>query len=339
MLAIASALFVMLSGLFRSHLSLQLEVVALRHQLAICQRRAKRPRLRAEDRAFWVLLSRIWSGWRSTVVLVQPATVVRWQKRRFRDHWRRLTESPKPGRPPVAEEIRRLIRQMSSANPLWGAPRIVGELRKIGIPIAKSTVETYMVRNRGPASPTWKSFLRNHRDLVSADFFVVPTVRFGLLWVFVLIASERRRVVHFNVTDDPTSEWAARQIVEAFPYETAPRFLLRDRDGVYGKKFSRRVRALGIEEVLTAYRCPWQNGYVERLIGTIRRDCLDHVIVWNERHLKRVLRDYLVYYHRWRTHLSLEMDTPERRPVQGIGRIVAVEELGGLHHHYERRAA
>jgi transposase InsO family protein len=215
----------------------------------------------------------------------------------------------------------------------------VGELRKIGVDIAKSAVETYMVRKRGPASPTWKSFLRNQRDLVSADFFVVPTVRFGLLWVFLLVATERRRVVHFNVTDDPTSEWAARQVVQAFPYETAPRFLLRDRDQVYGKEFSRKVKALGIEEVRTAYRSPWQNGYVERLIGTIRRDCVDHVIVRNERHLKRVLRDYLGYYHRWRTHLSLEMDAPERRPVQETGRIVEVEELGGLHHHYERMAA
>jgi transposase InsO family protein len=339
MLAIATALAAVLPGLFRSHLSLQLENVALRHQLAVYQRRHGRPRLRSEDRAFWVLLSRLWSGWRSAAVFVQPATVIRWQKRRFRDYWRRVTASPKPGRPPVPEEVRRLIRQMSSANPLWGSPRIVGELRKIGIEVAKSTVETYMVRDKGPASPTWKSFLRNHRELVSVDFFVVPTVRFGLLWVFLMVATERRRVVHFNVTDDPTSEWVARQVVEAFPYETAPRFLLRDRDKIYGKTFRRRVRALGIEERVTAHRSPWQNGYVERLIGTIRRDCLDHVMVWNARHLKRVLRDYFAYYHRWRTHLSLHMDAPDGRPVQATGEIVEIEELGGVHHHYERRAA
>ena len=222
MLAIVAALAAAVPGFFRSHVSLQLEIVALRHQLAVYQRRSKRPPLKAEDRAFWVVLSRLWSGWRSAVVFVQPATVVRWQRRRFRDHWRRVTESPKPGRPPVPEEVRRLIRQMSSANPLWGSPRIVGELRKIGIEVAKSTVETYMVRKKGPASPTWKSFLRNHRDLVSVDFFVVPTVRFGLLWVFLVVATERRRVLHFNVTDDPTSAWVARQVVEAFPYDPQP---------------------------------------------------------------------------------------------------------------------
>ena len=339
MLAIVAALAAAVPGFFRSHVSLQLEIVALRHQLAVYQRRSKRPPLKAEDRAFWVVLSRLWSGWRSAVVFVQPATVVRWQRRRFRDHWRRVTESPKPGRPPVPEEIRRLIRQMSSANPLWGSPRIVGELRKIGIEVAKSTVETYMVRKKGPASPTWKSFLRNHRDLVSVDFFVVPTVRFGLLWVFLVVATERRRVLHFNVTPDPTSAWVARQVVEAFPYETAPRYLLRDRDKTYGKEFSRRVRGLGIEEKLTAHRSPWQNAYVERMIGTIRRECLDHVLVWNARHLKRVLRDYLAYYHRWRTHLSLESDAPDGRPVSATGNLVEIEEIGGLHHHYERRAA
>ena len=274
MLAVASALSSVLPSLLRSRLSLQLEIVALRHQLAVYRRRQPRAPIRAGDRALWVILSRLWSGWRSAVVFVQPDTVVRWQKRRFKAHWRRVTRSPKPGRPPVAEEIRRLIRQMSSANPLWGAPRIVGELRKVGIDIAKSTVETYMVRGR-PKSPTWKAFLRNHQDLVSADFFVVPTLRFGLLWVFLLISTDRRRVVHFNVTDDPTAAWAAQQVVQAFPYDTAPSILLRDRDKVYGKEFTSRVRGMGIEEMLTAHRSPWQNGYVERLIGTIRRDCLD----------------------------------------------------------------
>lgn len=339
MLAAVAALSAMVSDLFRSRLSLQLEVAALRQQLAVYQRRERRPRLRRSDRVFWVLLSRLWSGWRSAVVFVQPATVMKWQRRRFRAHWKRITESPKPGRPPVAEEIRRLIRQMSAANPLWGAPRIVGELSKVGIDVAKSTVETYMARKRGPSSPTWKSFLRNHRDLVSADFFVVPTVRFGLLWVFLIVATERRRVVHFNVTDDPTRAWVSRQLVEAFPYDTAPRALLHDRDGMYGKEFSRRLEALGIQEVRTAYRCPWQNAYVERLIGSVRRECLDHVIVGNERHLRRVLAEYFNYYHRWRTHQSLEMDAPAGRTVQGDGDVVQIEETAGLHHHYERRAA
>lgn len=339
MVTVLVAFSVLISGLLCSRLSLQLEVAALRHQLAVCRRRGKRPRLRGSDRALWVLLSRLWTGWRSALVLVQPATVMKWQRRRFRAHWRKITNSPKPGRPPVAEEVRRLIRRISAANPLWGAPRIVGELRKIGIDVAKSTVETYMVRRSGPASPTWRTFLRNHRDLVSADFFVVPTIRFGLLWVFLLVATERRRVVHFNVTADPTSAWAARQLVEAFPYDSAPAALLHDRDRIYGKEFTRQLAALGIQEVRTAYRCPWQNGYVERLIGSIRRECLDHVLVGNERQLRRVLTHYFVYYHRWRTHLSLEMDAPDRREVRTTGNVLEVEELAGLHHHYERRAA
>jgi transposase InsO family protein len=231
---------------------------------------------------------------------------------------------------------------MSSANPLWGAPKIQGELGKIGIEVAKSTVERYMVQGTRPASPTWKAFLRNHaRDLISIDFFAVPTVRFRILFVFLVLATDRRRILHFNVTANPTAEWTARQIVQAFPWDSAPRFLLRDRDSVYGPVFRRTVRSLEIEEVLTAPRSPWQNPYVERLIGTIRRECLDHVIVLSESHLRRILADYLRYYHRWRTHRSLDMDAPDRRPVQRreLGHVVEMPEIGGLHHHYERQAA
>jgi transposase InsO family protein len=231
---------------------------------------------------------------------------------------------------------------VSSANRLWGAPKIVGELHKIGIDVAKSTVERYMVRGPRRGSPTWKSFLRNHaQDLVSVDFFVVPTVRFRVLFVFLVLATDRRRVLHFNVTEQPTSEWTARQILQAFPWDTAPRFLLRDRDSIYGSTFRETVRNLEITEVLTAHQCPWQNPYVERLIGTIRRECLDHVIVLNEDHLRRVLTEYFGYYHGWRTHRSLDMDAPDFRPVQGrhLGEVIQMPEVGGLHHHYERRAA
>jgi transposase InsO family protein len=232
---------------------------------------------------------------------------------------------------------------MSTANPLWGSPRILGELRKIGIDVAKSTVEKYMVRRRRPPSPTWMTFLRNHMtETVAADFLVVPTVTFEILFVFLILAHNSRRVLHFNVTSNPTAEWwTAQQIVEAFPWGDAPRYLLRDRDSIYRGHFRRRVTNLGIEEVMIARRSPWQNPYVERLIGSIRRECLNHVVVLSERHLKRILRDYLGYYHGWRVHQSLEMDAPDGRSVQprNSGTVVEFPEVGGLHHHYERRAA
>jgi len=338
---VLASVLAFLSSFIRSRASLQVEILALRHQLAVYQRHSARPRLRPSDRLLWSWLSRIWTSWEDALVLVKPATVISWQRRRFRDHWRKLSRNGRPGRPPVVPEIRTLIRRMSSANRLWGAPRIVGELRKIGIHVAKSTVERYMVRRTRPASPTWKSFLRNHvRDLVSVDFFVVP-VRFRVLFVFLVLATDRRRVLHFNVTANPTAEWTARQIVEAFPWDGAPRFLLRDRDAIYGAPFRQRVRNLEIREILISPQSPWQNPYVERLIGSIRRECLDHLIVLGEDHLRRILTDYFGYYHRWRTHLSLEMDAPESRPVQEpvLAEVVEIPEVGGLHHHYERRAA
>jgi transposase InsO family protein len=216
--------------------------------------------------------------------------VIAWQHKRFRDHWTKSGKHSKPGRPLVSKEIRALIRKMSEANTGWGSPRIVGELRKLGIDVAKSTVEKYRVRFRKPPSSTWKVFLNNHvKDLVSIDFFVVPTVRFKVLFVLVVLAHHRRRVVHFNVTEHPTAQWTAQQIIEAFPWDTTPKYLLRDRDGIYGDTFQRRVQSMGIEEALTAPRSPWQNAFVERVIGSIRRDCLDHVVVLNDRHLRRIL--------------------------------------------------
>ncbi len=329
-------------GLFRSRLSMQVEILALRHQLAVYQRGCTRPRLKPSDRILWTWLSRVWSAWRDALVIVQPETVLAWRRRKFRQHWTRLTRSGKPGRPAVPREVRDLIRKMSAANPLWGAPRIVGELGKIGIDLPKSTVAKYMVRPRRPPSATWRAFLKNHiKDLVAVDFFVVPTVRNQVLFVFLILAHQRRRVLHFNVTANPTAEWTAQQIIEAFPWDEAPLFLLRDRDGIYGEYFCRRVKNMGIEEVVTAARSPWQNPFVERLIGSIRRECLDHTIVLGERHLKRILADYFAYYHRWRTHQSLEMDCPESRAVHAADRglVVEVDEVGGLHHHYERTAA
>jgi putative transposase len=231
---------------------------------------------------------------------------------------------------------------MSLANPLWGAPRIHGELLKLGIDVAQATVAKYMARQHKPPSQTWRAFLRNHvEQLVSTDFFVVPTASFRVLFVFVVLVHHRRRVIHFNVTAHPASEWAAQQIAEAFPWDTAPRYLLHDRDSIYGGPFRQRVRGMGVREVLTAPQSPWQNPYAERLIGSVRRECLDHIVVFSESSLRRTLKSYFDYYHGARTHLSLEKDAPETRPVQPpeLGSVVERPEVGGLHHRYERRAA
>ena len=340
----ASMLTLILTGLLfalRTRRALALENLALRHQLAVLQRTAPRPRLRPSDRLFWVLLARLWSGWAEAVAIVQPETVIRWHRAGFRLFWTRKSHRNGPGRPAVAPDVRALIRTMARANPLWGAPRIHGELQKVGLEISQATVSKYLVRRRTPPSQTWRTFLANHiGSLVSVDFFTVPTVMFNVLFVFVVLAHERRRVVHINVTDAPTAQWTAQQLVEAFPWETAPRYLLRDRDAVYGVAFSSRAQPMGIHEVKTAPRSPWQNPYVERLIGTLRRECLDHVVVLNETHLRRLLSDYLAYYHRVRTHLSLEKDSPEPRLTERLdqGRIVETPLVGGLHHRYSRAA-
>ena len=316
----------------RSRVSLQVEIVALRHQLTVYERSIRRPRVRRSDRIFWSGLARHWARWREALVFVQPATVLAWQRRRFRDHWACLSRRH-PGRPAITEELRELIRDISAANPRWGSPRILGELRKLGIAVAKSTIEKYRVRPRRPPSPAWRAFLKTHlTELVALDFFTVPTVGFKVLFVLVVLAHNRRKVVHFIVTEHPTAQWMAQQLGEAFPWATTPRYLLRDRDGVYGEVFQRRVTNLGIEQVLTAPRSPWQNAYAERVIGSIRRECLDQVMVFSEDHLRRLLVTYFQYYHRWRTHLSLGMDCPDTRPVQPPeqGAVVAFPEVGGI---------
>ena len=239
-----------------------------------------RPRLRRGDRLFWVALSRLWRGWKQALVIVAPDTVLRWQRRRFRDYWTRLSRRPVVGRPPVTPEIRALVARMAAANPLWGAPRIHGELLKVGMNVAERTVSRLMPKRRPAPSQTWRTFLTNHvRDLVSIDFFTVPTAHWRVLFILVVLAHHRRRVLHFNVTEHPTAAWTAQQIVEAFPDDTAPAYLLRDRDTIYGHAFRQRVKGMQIDEVLTAPRSPWQNPFAERLIGSIRRECLDHVLV------------------------------------------------------------
>jgi putative transposase len=336
-----SMLLAWLTVIGRTYASVRLENLALRHQVALYKQSMSRPKLRPIDRLLWVWLSRLWPSWQTALEFVQPRTVLAWQKKRFRDYWRQLSQRSTPGRPAVSKEVRELIRDMWCSNPTWGSPRIVGELRKLGINVAKSTVEKYRPRIRKPPSPTWKAFLSNHvKDLVACDFFTVPTVQCRVLFVFILLAHERRRIVHVNITEHPTAQWTAQQIVDTFPWDTAPRYLLRDRDSIYGSLFQDRVDHMGIAEVKIAPRSPWQNPYCERVIGSIRRDMLDHVIVLNDRHLMRLLRTYLGYYHRFRTPLSLDMDCPTPRPIQPpvMGRVQRVPEVGGLHHHYERIA-
>jgi transposase InsO family protein len=332
----------LLPFLVGGHPQLALENLALHQQLAVYKRTVTRPKLRTTDRLFWIGLARVWTGWRQALVIVSPDTVLRWQRRRFREYWARLSGRPTGGRPSVDVEIAALVRKMAAANPLWGAPRIHGELLKLGIDVAERTVSRLMPKRRPAPSQTWRTFLANHvQDLISIDFFTVPTARLRVLFVLVVLAHYRRRVVHFNVTDHPTALWTAQQIVNAFPDDSAPSYLLRDRDQVYGEQFRHRVRSMQIEEILTAPQSPWQNPFAERLIGSIRRECLEHVVVFGERHLRRILTAYFSYYHRARTHLALHKDAPDRRPIESpaFGAIIAFPEVGGLHHCYLRRAA
>jgi putative transposase len=321
--------------------AVSLENVALRHQLSVLQRSVRRPRLRRRDRIFWLWLARLWAGWRATLIIVQPATVLAWHRQGFQLYWHWKSRRRSVGRPPLDLELRTLIRRMARENPTWGRRRIQAELCFLGYEVAELTVAKYMRRPSPRPSSTWRTFLGVHiGEIVAIDFFVVPTLTFRLLFGFLILRHHRRELVHVNVTDHPTAAWTAHQLVESFPEETGPTYLLRDRDAIYGDVFVRRVNALGMTEVLIAPRAPWQNPFAERVIGSIRRECLDHVIVINERHLRRVLRRYLAYYNATRPHQSLHNDSPYPREVQtpAGGRIVAISQVGGLHHRYQRGA-
>jgi len=323
----------------RSTAEREAEIVYLRQQLIVLKRSAPaRPKLRTTDRLIFVCLYRLFPSLLDASIVFKPETLLRWHRTGFRLFWRWKSRRPL-GRPAVSADIRSLVRRISRENPLWGAPRIHGELLKLGIEIAQSTVAKYVVRRRGPPSQGWKTFLRNHSPHIAAiDMFVAPTIGFGLLYGLAIVRLERRRLVWVNVTANPTAEWIARQITEAFPWDQAPQYLIRDRDASYGHAVTRRLAAIGIRDRPTAPRSPWQNGYVEQLIGSIRRECLDHVVVLGEAHLRQILRAYADYYNCTRTHLALEKDAPDGRPVQTTGSIVAIPFLGGLHHQYARMA-
>jgi len=288
------------------------------------------------DRALLVWMTRRMPSLLDLSLIVRPETILRWHRAGFRTYWRWKAHR-RVGRPTINRELRDLIRRMSEDNPLWGAPRIHGELLKLGFEVAQSTISKYMVKRRGPPSQGWRTFLRNHADAIAAiDLCVVPTLTFELLFAFLIVGHGRRQLLWFAVTRHPTAKWLAQQIVEAFPWDTAPDHLLRDNDAAYGLVFTRRLRAMGIRDRPIAARSPWQNAYVERLIGTIRRDCLDHILIFGEAHLHRVLTLYSLYYNQTRTHLGLGKDAPFGRVVERSGTVIAVPILSGLHHRYAR---
>jgi transposase InsO family protein len=337
MFAIIHLLATFIADLFKSPRRLEVENLFLRHQLNVALRRApQRVRLRACDRALMVWMTRMWPSLLGLSRVVQPDTILRWHRCGFRAYWRWKSRA-RPGRPRVERELRDLIRRMSEENPLWGAPRIHGELLKLGFKVAESTVSKYMIRHRGPPSQTWRTFLRNHADaIVAIDLCVVPTLTFERLFAFLVLGHGRRQLLWFAVTRNPTAEWLAQQIVQVFPWNTAPTYLVRDNDGAYGQAFTRRLRTMGIRDRPTSPRSPWQNPYAERLIGTLRRECLDHVLVFGERHLRRILALYSLYYNETRTHLGLGKDAPVGRHIERSGTIVTIPILSGLHHRYAR---
>jgi transposase InsO family protein len=323
--------------LLRSRAAIEAEILTLRQQIIVLRRTAaKKQTFGAIDRLVFVGLYRLFPRVLDALAIVTPGTVIKWHRAGFRLYWR-WKSRPRGGRPTVPLEVRRLIREMSIANPLWGAPRIHGELLKIGIDIGQTSVAKYMAKRRGPPSQGWKTFLRNHADGIAAmDLFVVPTISFRLLYGLLIMGHDRRQVIWFGVTTHPTAEWIANQITEACGWEQPPRYLIRDRDAAYGEVFIRRLRSMGIRDQPTSPRSPWQNGHAERLIGSIRRECLDHVVVFGERHLRHLLLSYMKYYNGARTHLSLEKDAPFSRAVERAGRILCRPILGGLHHQYVR---
>src|SRR5471030_2875645 len=337
MIALVCFILAVLASPFKSKSRLEAENAALRHQLIILRRKMQgRVRLTNNDRWFFVQLYRWFPSILKVFKIIQPETLVRWHRAGFRCYWR-WKSYPRGGRPQIETDLRALIRQMSMENPLWGAPRIHGELLKLGFEVAQSSVAKYMVKRRGLQGQGWLTFLRNHApDIAAMDLFVVPTIGFDLLYAFVVVRLDRRDLVWINVTRNPTAEWVARQITEAFPWDGAPGYMIRDRDRIYGTVVTRRLRAMGIRDKPTAPASPWQNRVVERLIGSIRRECVDHIIVLGEAHLRRILKSYADYYNGVRTHRSLNKDAPVSRQIQQTGSIKSYAILGGLHHHYVR---
>jgi len=327
---------------FRSREDLLLENLVLRQQLLTLHAKRPRRRLSTMHKLFWITLRKLWSGWKESLVLVTPRTVVAWHRAGFRLYWKWLSRVSRiGGRKRVSEEIRALIFRMAAENPTWGAPRIHGELLKLGFNLSEPTVSRWLrqiPRTPDPAQ-RWLTFLRNHRDAIAAmDFFTVPTLTFGVLYVFFIIGHERRKILHCNVSRQPNALWIALQLREVWGYDQPHRFLIFDRDAKFSADAISTIKQNGTKTIRTAFRSPWQNGLAERWVGSVRRDLLDHVIILNQRHLKRLLKNYIRYYHEDRTHLGLGKDTPDGRIAASASRsgnkIISLPRLGGLHHRY-----
>ncbi|TSA30731.1 MAG: integrase [Ignavibacteriales bacterium] len=329
-----------LINFFRARTQLQFEIVFLKKQLEILNRSNKKLQILNRDRLFFTVMKRIFGNWKESLVIIKPETVINWHRKGFKLYWGWKSRHTR-GRPKISKEQIDLIKQMAKDNPLWGIPRIHGEIMKLGFDISESTVMRYVTKKNGRTSgQRWKIFLKNHSaEIVSIDFLTVPTYNFKLMYVLIFLSHERRRIIHFNVSSHPTSEWSTQQLKNALYDSDSPKFLIRDRDTKFGSLFSQTVSDCGIREIVTAYRSPWQNGYCERVIGSIRREFLDHVIVINENHLRKLLKEYFHYYNYQRTHLGLEKDSPESRPVQVIGKIEKMAVANGLHNYYYRKAA
>ena len=343
MLTFLSLALAYMRGFVVSQHTLALEVVALRQQLGVYKRKQPRPKLRPFDRLFWVVLRHVWKHWSEALIVVKPDTVVSWHRAGFRLFWRWRSRPCRVGRPEVAEAVRRLIRRMKTENPTWGAPRIHGELLLLGFEISEPTVSRYLQRLRripdeGKAKQ-WLAFLNNHREVITAlDFFTVPTLCFRTMYCFFTIEHGRRRILHFNVTLHPTSDWIVQQLREAFPQPCPYRYVLFDHDAKFGHEVLDFLHSSHLEPVRTSFRSPWQNGTAERWVGSARRELLDHVIPLNEYHLRRLGRDYLAYYHQDRSHLGLNKATPASRGIEqrstAKSQIASAPRIGGIHHRY-----
>jgi len=325
---------------FRSRTDTALEVLALRQQVAVLKHKRPRPALNSLDRLLWTTLRRFWPRWTDVLVIVKPETVVGWHRAGFRLYWR-WRSRPRGGRPRITEEIRDLIRRLADENAGWGAPKIHGELLKLGFIISERTVARYLrrVQRRGDPGKRWLTFLQNHREVIVAfDFFTVPTVTFQLLYCFFVIEHGRCKILHFNVTRHPSADWVVQQLREAFPEASPYRYAILDRDSKFDAEVIKFLKATGLQPKRTSVRAPWQNGISERWVGGCRREILDHVIPLNEAHLRRLIRDYVNYHHDDRIHDSLEKDTPNRRPVEqkpnANSIVISMPRLGGLHHRY-----
>jgi putative transposase len=345
MLVFIFSLLAAIRVFFRSRSDTALEVLALRQQVAVLKRKRPRPPLNSFDRLFWITLHRIWSRWSEVLVIIKPETVIGWHRAGFRLYWR-WRSRPRGGRPKITDEIRRLIRRMAEENAGWGAPKIHGELLKLGLEVSERTVARYLrrIRRRGDPGKRWLAFLQNHREVIAAfDFFTVPTVTLKLLYCFFVIEHGRRRILHFNITRHPTVEWVVQQLREAFRDAGPYRYAIFDRDSKFDAEVIAFLKATGLEPKRTSIQSPWQNGLAERWVGSCRREILDHVIALNEQHLRRLIRDYVNYHHNDRIHDSLEKDTPNQRPVEpkpaANSIVISMPRLGGLHHRYFWRAA